>query len=60
MPRSLSAFCIIVFQRQFPSKCRWSAYHETRVVLFEELRTLIFRVASEIFYLLVSFAFDFR
>lgn len=56
MPRSLSAFYWFVFSSSFYQEYRCSTYHETRVVLFEELGTLIFRVASEIFYPLVSFA----
>lgn len=57
MPRSLSAFCRFIFSSSFCQECRSSTYHETRVVLFEELGTLIFGVAFEIFYPLVSFAF---
>lgn len=57
MPRSLSAFCRFVLSSSFYPECRSATYHETRVVLFEELGTLIFGVASEIFYPLVSFAF---
>lgn len=50
MPRSLSAFCRVDFSIRFCQQCLSSTYHEARVVFFEELGTLIFGVASEIFY----------